>query len=434
MLRLTLFGSLVLVLSATSSLTGADNPPPTTNWPQWRGPNRDDLSTDTGLLKQWPQGGPPLLWEAKGAGRGYASVAITGGKIYTMGDRPSTAKDGDEYLLCFDEAAGKQLWKTKLGPAWDQGQPNWQSSRSTPTVDGELLYILTPYGKLVCLETAGGKERWHKDFKKDFGGRKGDGWGYSESVLVDGDKVIGTPGGEKATVVALNKKTGQTIWTASVPGDLGAGHASMVTAQMANTRIYVQTIGGRSESAIFGLRAQDGKVLWNHPLAGATAIIPTPLVQGDLVFVSAGYGRGGTLLRQVPAGAGIKVEEVYPLQRELNNKHGGIVHVGDFLYGDTDSSGTPWCAEFMTGKVRWKKRGSGRGSAAITYADGHLYVRYDDGTLVLALAAPDEYKEVSSFKIPHSGDRPSWSHPVVAGGKLFLREGDYLLCYDLRAK
>ncbi len=431
MFRWTLLGSFALMLLATTYLPGADNRPAGDYWPQWRGPNRDDHSPDTGLLKTWPQGGPPLLWEAKGAGRGYASVAIAAGKLYTMGDGPSTADDKDEYLLCFDEATGKQLWKAKLGPPWNSGQPNWQSSRSTPTVDGDLVYVLTPHGDLVCLETAGGKERWRKNLKKDFGGKKGDGWGYSESVLVDGEKLVCTPGGPKTTMAALDKKTGETIWTAAVPNNRGAGHASIVIAEVGQTRVYVQTTAGGE----IGVRAKDGKVLWTYPIDRTTAVIPTPIVRGDLVFFTAGYGRGGALLRQVPTpDGGVKVEEVYPLQKPLANKHGGVILVGDYLYGDTDSSGMPYCAEFLTGKVRWKKRGSGRGSASLTYADGNLYVRYESGTLALVPASPEDYKEVSSFKIPHSGNRPSWSHPVVIGGKLFLREGDYILCYDLRPR
>jgi outer membrane protein assembly factor BamB len=428
MCRFTLLGSLVFVLTATP--VNAENAPAIANWPQWRGPKRDDLSTDTRLLQQWPRGGPRLMWESHGAGRGYASVAIAGGRIYTMGDNLSTASDEDEYLACFDEATGKQLWKSKLGSAWNTGKDNWQGSRSTPTVAGDLLYVLTPYGNLVCLETATGKQRWRKSLKDEFKGKKGDGWGYSESVLVDGDRVVCTPGGGTATMVTLNKKTGQVIWKAAEPNDRGAGHASIVVADIDETRVYVQT----TASGAIGVRASDGTVLWTYPIEKTTAVIPTPIVEGDLVFFSAGYNRGGALLRQVPtSNGGMKITEVYPLKKELNNKHGGIVHVGKYLYGDTNDGGTPFCAEFMTGNVHWKKRGSGTGSAAMTYADGHLYVRYANGTMVLVEASPADYREVGSFKIPHSGDRPSWSHPVVSGGKLFLREGDYLLCYDLRS-
>jgi outer membrane protein assembly factor BamB len=431
MLRLTLLATLSFWLLAPPWVSGAEDTSAKANWPQWRGPNRDDLSPDRGLLHQWPQGGPPLLWEAKGAGRGYASVAIAAGRLYTMGDGPTINDDKDEYLVCIDAANGKPNWKTRLGPAWNSGSPNWQSSRSTPTVDGALLFALTAQGNLVCLETATGKEQWRKNLPKDLGGRKGDSWGYSESVLVDGDKVVCTPGGEKATMVALNKKTGERLWTAAVPKDRGASHASIVIAEVANVRAYVQMTAGN----VLGVRAADGGVLWTYLIPTTTAVIPTPIVRGDLVFVSIGYGKGGALLRQVPTAAGgVKVQEVYPLNKELSNKHGGVVCVGDYVYGDTADSGAPFCAELLTGKVRWKKRGSGSGSASVTYADGHLYFRYANGTMVLALATPQDYKEVSSFKIPHRGERPSWSHPVVTGGKLFLREGDYILCYDVRSK
>jgi outer membrane protein assembly factor BamB len=398
-------------------------------WPQFRGPNRDDISSETGLLKDWPKDGPKLLWEAKGAGRGYASPAIVDGKIFTLGDGPSTADDKDEYITCFNEADGKQLWKTKTGQAWNSGQPNWQSSRSTPTVDGDLLYVLTPHGNLICLETATGKERWRKSMQNDFGGKKGDGWGYSESVLIDGDWVVCTPGGGKATMVALDKKTGNKVWQSTDAGNKGAGHASIVPSMVKDTKVYVQT----TASAALGVRAKDGKLLWTYPLKG-TAVIPTPIVRGELVFVDVGYNVGGALLRQVADGDNVKVEEVYGLKVDLNNKHGGIVLVGDYLYGDKNDGGIPFCAELMTGKVRWSSRGSGKQSASLTYADGHLYLRYASGNMVLVPASPEAYKETGTFKIPHSGDRPSWSHPVVADGKLFLREQDYILCYDIKQK
>lgn len=402
--------------------------PPATHWPQWRGPNRDDNSTSQGLLKGWPKEGPKLLWEAKGAGRGYASVVIANGRVVTMGDAPSTAADNAEYVQCFDEATGKSIWSAKVGDPWKNGQESWQSSRSTPTIDGDRVYALSAFGKLVCFDFGSGKEIWRKDLAADFKGKKGDGWGYSESVLIDGDQLICTPGSESHTMVALNKLTGELIWASGLADVRGAGHASAMVSQIGKTKVYVQT----TASGAMGVRASDGKLLWSYPIDKTTAVIPSPIVRGDLVFFTAGYGRGGALLRQVADGDGVKVEEVYPLNTDLKNKHGGVVLVGDYLYGDTDDGGIPYCAEFLTGKQKWKQRGSGQRSAAVTYADGHLYFRFSDGTLALVPASPKGYEEVSTFKIPHSGERPSWSHPVVAGGKLFLREGDYILCYDLK--
>ncbi len=400
------------------------------DWPTFRGPGRTAMAPDTDLLEAWPVEGPKLVWEAAGAGRGYASLAIAGGRIYTLGDALSGAADKDEYLACFDAKTGQPLWKTKTGNPWTGGQESWQSSRSTPTVDGDTVYVLSPFGILVACNAKTGDETFRLDVAKDFGGKKGDSWGYSESVTVDGPRLVFTPGGEKATMVAVDKKTGRTLWTCPVPQDRGAGHASIVIAKVKGRRVYVQT----TASGALGVDAETGKLLWTYPIDQTTAVIPTPIVREDLVFFSAGYGRGGALLRQVPAAdGGIGVEAIYGLNRELANKHGGIVLVGDHLYGDSDDKGIPFCAELMTGRVVWKNRGSGKNSASVVAADGHIYVRYSDGTLALVKADPAGYKEVAAFKVPGSGDRPSWSHATILAGRLYLREGDKLLCYDIRA-
>lgn len=401
------------------------------DWPTFRGTGRTALSQDAGLLQEWSQGGPPLAWETHGAGRGYASLAVVGDRIYTLGDNLSTAEDKDEYLSCFDRATGKQVWTAKTGPAWNSGQANWQSSRSTPSVDGDRVYVVTPHGELVCCESATGHELWRKSLPKDLGGKKGDNWGYSESVLIDGDLLLCTPGGATATLVALEKQTGELKWKAAREGDRGAGHASIVIAEIAGTRVYVQVTAGGP----LGVRAADGKLLWSYPIDRTTCVIPTPIVRGDLVFFSAGYKRGGALLRQVPGQDGeISIAEVYPLKTELANKHGGVVLVGDYVYGDSDDAGIPFCADLMTGEIKWKKRGSGQGSASVIAADGRIYVRFANGVIALAKSEPDAYVELGSFKVPGSGERPSWSHPVIVDGKLYLREQDRLLCYDIRAR
>ena len=398
------------------------------SWPTFRGADRMAVSQEKGLLQEWPAEGPKLLWEAPGAGRGYSSLAIDGGKIFTLGDAPSTAEDKDEYLLCFDEATGKQLWKTKTGKPWTSGQESWQSSRSTPSVDGQTVYVLTPHGDLVCCSTIDGNELWRKNLKSDFNGNKADGWGYSESVLIDGDRLICTPGGSKATLAALDKKTGETIWKCASADDRGAGHASIAIATIGGNRVYVTTTG----SGAIGVRADDGERLWQYPIDKTTAVIPTPIVRGDLVFFAAGYKRGGALLKQKATGNKVEVEEIYPINTALANKHGGIVLVGEYLYGDSDDAGIPFCADLMTGDIKWKERGSGKRSASFAAADGRLYIRFSDGTMVLAKADPEKYEEVGKFKIPDGGVRPSWSHPVVTGGKLYLREQDKILCYDVK--
>ncbi len=402
------------------------------DWPSFRGPNRTSVVNDPKLLKSWPVGGPKLLWEIAGAGRGYASLAIVDGKMYTLGDGLSTQKDTDEYLSCFDQSSGKQLWATKTGSPWTSGpKPDWHSSRSTPTVDEGLVYVVTPQGKLLCCKASDGKEVWRKDFEKDFGGKKDDVWGYSESVLVDGNKVICTPGGGKSTVVALDKKTGETIWTCKNPADIGAGHASVVISKVGNTKVYVQSTG----SGLMGF-SEAGSLLWTYPVAKTTAVIPTPIIRDDLVFMPVGYKKGGALVKQVPSSdGGVSVKEIYGLNTALANKHGGVILVGNHLYGDSDDKGQPYCADLMTGEIQWKRtdRGSGSGSAVVVAGGDRLYIRYQSGDMSLVEANPAEYKEVGSFKIPGSGERPSWSHPVILEGKLYLREQDKILCYDVRS-
>jgi outer membrane protein assembly factor BamB len=425
MLRLGVV-QLVFVLSIYTASGEALQPA----WPTFRGPARSAVAPDSGLLTAWPEEGPPLVWHAKGAGRGYASLAIAEGRIYTIGDAPSTAEDEDEYLVCFDQSTGEQLWKAKTGPAWSEGQPDWQGSRGTPTVDAGRVYVLTAHGKLICFDHQG-EEIWRRDLKEDFQGEKGDGWGYSESVLIDGDRLVCIPGGEETTMLALNKLTGDKVWSASRKGDAGAGHSSIVISNVGGTKIYVAT----TNNGAMGVRADDGKLLWSYDAEDNTATIPTPIVRDDLVFFTAGYKWGGTLLRQVPGTDGdISVEEIYAGQIKLRNKHGGIVLVGDYLYGDSDDKATPFCAELMTGELKWQERTDRRPSASMVAADGHLYVRFGNGTMALVKASPEAFDEVGSFEIPDSGDRPSWSHPVLVDGKLYLREGDSVLCYDVRAQ
>lgn len=420
---LALFGITIVTCGPSLSLGG--------EWPTFRGPERTGVSTETGLLQSWPQDGPKLVWETEGIGRGYSSLAIADGRIFTLGDHTSLADDDDEYLLAFDQESGKPLWKTKTGESWNEGSESWQSSRSTPTVDGQYVYALNAHGVLICCEAATGAEKWRKNLKKDFDGVKGDSWGYSESVTIDGDRLICTPGGEKNTMVALNKETGDLIWSMSQPKNRGAGHASIVISEIGGVRVYVQT----TASGAIGVRASDGKLLWNYDIDRTTAVIPTPIVKDDLVFFAAGYGRGGALLKQIPGDDNtVTIEEVYPLNRGLANKHGGIVRVGDYLFGDSDDGGIPFCAEFMTGENKWKKRGSGKGSAAFAAADGCLYILFASGKMVLAKATPEKYEEVGSFDVPGAGERPSWAHPVILDGHLYLRDNNRILCYDIRAK
>jgi outer membrane protein assembly factor BamB len=405
-----------LALIHTAAAAGVDR---TSDWPQFGGPKRDARSPDKGLLKTWPKEGPRLAWKAPGVGGGYSSVAVAGGKAFTLGN-----KGDSTFVVAMDQDTGRILWSSKVGPAGgDLG--------CTPTVDGDRVYALGQAGDLVCVSAGAGDRQWHRNLPKDFGGQCG-GWHYTESPLVDGARLVCTPGGKDATMVALNKMTGAVIWKCAIPiQDTTAGYSSIVIAEVSGVRLYVQLLAG----GVAGVAAKDGKFLWKYEkLGNNTANIPTPIVLDDHVFCSAGYGKGGALLHLVPTAGGVTAKEVY-FNQQLTNKHGGLVVVGDYVYGDHDDSGRPFCAEVKTGKVVWHRegRGPGAGSASVAYADGRLYFRYENGITALVNASPDRYTEVSTFMIPKR-DGPSRAHPAIAGGKLYLREGDTVWCYDVRAR
>lgn len=399
-------------------------------WPQWRGPARNGISPDTGLLREWGSTGPALAWKATGAGVGFSSLAVVGGKIFTMGD-----KDNEQFVTAMNQADGKIVWSTRIGPGW---RDEFGGPRGTPTVDGDSIYAMGTEGDLVCLDAATGKERWRKSLPNDFGGRMMTQWKFSESPLVDGNKLVFTPGGKDAGMVAVDKKTGKEIWRAAIPdlgpkGRDGAGYAGIVISEGAGVRQYVQLMG----RGLASVRASDGKFLWGYNrVANDVANIPTPVVQGDFVFTSSGYQTGAALLKLSKTADGVKAEEVYWLEsRVFQNHHGGFVLVGGYLYGGHGhNKGFPICIEFATGKVAWGGdiRNGGAGSAAVTFADGNLYFRYQNGVMKLIQASPGGYKENGSFEIPGAGSVLSWSHPVVIGGKLYLREQDNLYAYNVK--
>ena len=393
-------------------------------WSQWRGAARDGDSAETGLLKSWPQGGPKLAWSLKGLGKGMASVSIADGKIFTMG-----AREGGQYVVAYDATTQKELWATLVSKKC--GEP-----KCAPTVAGGMVYSLSDDGELLCCSAADGKQVWHKSYKKDFGDPKKPGWDFSESPLVDGDKVIVTPGHEENFMVALNAKTGVVVWKTKAKleggGHEGTGYTGAVISNGGGVKQYVSMVG----KGAIGVSAKDGKLLWHYDkVANGTAVIPTPLVWDDYVFVSSGYQTGAALLKLSKDGSGVKAEEQYFLEhKQFQNHHGGMVRIGDYIYAGTGhNNGFPICIEWKTGKTVWgKDRGPGRESAAVIAADGNLYFRYQDGIMALIAASPAGYKENGAFKLP-SIDGPSWPHPAIEGGKLYLRSQDVLMCFDLKA-
>ena len=418
-LLLTCLGLTGALLSLTAM--GADAPGSKKDWPGWRGPNHDAIAAEKGLLNQWSDEGPPLLWTAGGLGGGFSSIAIADGRIYTLGQR----SDGC-CLICLD-LNGKEMWATPIG----KDDPN-----CTPTIDGDRVYAMDRHGELACCDTASGKVIWSRSFAKEFGGSDPT-WGYSESPRVDGNSLIVTPGSQEALLVALDKKSGKVIWKTSDAklgnnGHGGAGYASVQISNGAGVKQYVQMVG----KGLVSVNAKDGKFLWTYNrVANGTATIPTPIVRGDYVFGASGYGDGGScLVKLVKSGSGVKAEEVwYKRSNELQNHHGGVILVGDHLYlGHGSNQGFPGCVDFLTGKDAWRPgRGPGEGSAAIVCADGHLYFRYESGEMALIEATPAAYHLKGTFKIKtkHSA---SWPHPVVLDGKLYLRDQQDLHCYNVK--
>ncbi len=411
-------GALALAALLARAADGAD-------WPQFRGPDRTGVSPDTGLLAKWPEGGPKLVWKGEGVGIGFSSVSASGDKVFTMGD----LRKENSYLFALDRGTGKKKWELQVGKAGG----SYEGTRCTPATDGKLVFGLGQFGDLVAADAKTGKELWRKNFKADFKGSSG-GWQFTESPLIDGDRLIVTPGGSEATMVALDKKTGKVEWKGVVKGGDTAGYASVVIANFGGVKQYVTMMA----NGLVSFDAKDGKLLWrygtkNDRFGGNTANIPTPIIKGDYVFAAVGYGRGAALLKVTKDGAEFNIEEVY-WNKALTNKHGGVILIGDKLYGDRDDGGQPWCADFATGKVLWtRKGGEGRGSASVTAADGKLFIRYSDGWVVLASATADKYEELSAFKVPN-GTNNTWAHPVVVDGKFFVREREVVYCYDVKAK
>jgi outer membrane protein assembly factor BamB len=396
------------------------------DWPQWRGPERNAISRETGLLQTWPTGGPPLAWKVEGLGGGYTTPSVAAGRVFGMSYRGT-----NEVVWALDEANGRELWSTVLGKRAETVNKN-EGPRCTPTVDGDVLYALGVSGDLVCLETATGKERWRRSLPKDFGGEMMSNWGYSESPLVDGDRLICTPGGKGATLVALDKRTGKEIWRAAVPQDDPAGYASAVAADVAGRRQYIQFVGG----GVVGVAADDGKFLWRYDApACRLANCSSPLYHEGHVFAASAYNRGGGLARLTRDGDAFKAEEVY-LNKKMQNQHGGMVLVDGYLYGANGGNGPARlfalvCLEFKTGKVMWEEKRAGKGS--ISYADGRLYYRNENGPMLLLESNPSAYVECGRFTQPDvSKVGRVWPHPVIANGRLYLRDQGLLLCYDVK--
>jgi len=403
------------------------------DWPQWRGPDRNAISKESGLLKEWSKDGPPLAWKITGLGGGYSGPSIAAGRIFGMSNRGD-----DEVVWALSEKDGKEIWVARLGAAYKQ--PGWPQGKEgagcTPTVDGDLIYVEGMGGEIACLQAKDGKILWQKNLVTDFGGTMPP-WSFRESPLVDGDKVIYTPCGENATLVALDKSTGRTVWKSQVPDNPKAAYSSVIAFDFEGRRQYVQL----TAQTLIGVAASDGKFLWRYdkPANRMGINCSTPAYQDGMVLAASAYGAGGGLVKlsKDPAG-GIKAEEVW-FSKKMQNHHGGMIVLDGCLYGSNggNEGGFLVCLDFKTGNVLWdekedpERRGA-KGSLAL--ADGRLYCRTEKGTMLLIEPNAKQYVERGRFEQPDRTPQPAWVHPVIANGKLFLRDQDLLLCYDVRAR
>ena len=411
----TLTGS--LVITALVSCQAAD-------WPEFRGSNRTGVSPETGLLKQWPESGPPLLWSATGIGTGFSSAAIANGTVYVTG----TTDDG-EVVTAFS-LDGKRKWQTRYG---DQS-PRWpEDARSTPTVEGKYLYVISGAGQVACVETASGRLRWAVDALKKFGGKTGP-WTTAESPLIVGDKVIYTPGGKQTTVVALNKATGKTVWKSPSLKDACAYVSPVLIQRGGKKQIVAMTA-----KWVFGVNPSDGEILWKVRFSNLANTRKAkgincccPIYHNGQIYVTAGYNHGGALLQLSADGSQAHV--VWE-DETLDVHHGGVVLLNGYLYGSNwinNGTGNWVCLDWKTGQPKYEKKWNNKGQ--IIAADGMLYC-YDEkrGYVGLAKATPANFTIVSSFKVP-MGKGPHWAHPSLSNGRLYIRHGDALMVYDVKAK
>jgi outer membrane protein assembly factor BamB len=384
------------------------------DWPQWRGPNRDGVSAERGLLKAWPKSGPTLAWRARGAGDGYSSFAAAGGRLYTMG-----ARGGTEYVMAFDVSNGTKVWETASGSRFRNERGD--GPRGTPTLDGDRLYALGASGTLSAIEIAFGRVVWKIDVLDQFAGSNIP-WGLSESPLVLSDRILVNAGGRRGSIVALRKTDGALLWRSETDE---AGYSSAVAHE----------IGGIPEAVFFtaeralGVDIRDGRLLWSYDrVSNRTANIATPIVRGNHVFVSSAYGTGAALLELTPSANGLSAKQVY-FTREMMNHHASSVLIADHLYGFSNAILT--AMRFSDGQVAWRDRSVGKGS--LVYADERLYLFSENGVVGLAEANPAGYREHGRFTLS-TGSLPTWSHPIVANGRLFLRDQDSIYAYNVRAQ
>jgi outer membrane protein assembly factor BamB len=395
------------------------------DWPQWRGPDRNGISDEKGFRKAWPKGGPDLLWKVSDIGRGYSTPAVVGDRVYVLGSEGTE----NEFVEALSARDGKKLWSTRLGKVGNPKQnPNFPAARSTPTVEGDVVYALGSDGDLACIQASSGKVQWQKNLRKEFGGKPGT-WAYSESPLVDGDTLVCTPGGSEATLVALNKKTGDVMWKCATPEGDEAAYSSAIIVEAAGKKQYVQLL----QKGLVGVDAKTGQLLWRYgkPVSVYGANIPTPVSAGDTIYVGSA-GTGGGAVKIASKDGKLEPEPLY-FGPKYPTAIGGTVKVGEYLYGC--SGQTLECVEFATGKIKWEERSVAPGS--LCYADGLLFLHGENGEVALVEASPDGYHEKGRFTPAEqpakaNGMEKAWAYPVASNGRLYIRDHESLWCYNVK--
>jgi outer membrane protein assembly factor BamB/precorrin-6B methylase 2 len=389
-------------------------------WPQWRGPDRTNISPETGLLKSWPVQGPPLVWKTQGLGTGARSLAIAGGRIFTLGYH-----DGKEHLLALEEETGKLLWKFSLGPDVKESPIMQWLSQRTPTIDEDRVYAVGAKGNLVCLEVKRGSLLWQKNYAQEFDGAPGR-WGYCDYPLVEGDRLICTPGGVKATIVALDKRTGKLLWQCEAQEEKRGSHAPIIAATIAGQRMLIHQL----EKGTVGISALDGRVLWRYEGTGNVyGNVHAALVKGDLVFCSNGFGTKSALVKIVVEQGRFKPVVQYEARLRLDAWLGSSVLVNDEVH-----TSCGWRIDWKTGKVVEHLTGERPLKGTMVYANGNLIHRTPDNKILLTEITAKGYVPKGEFKLPLTSKAPAWSFPVIAAGKLYLRDQDVILCYDIVSK
>jgi outer membrane protein assembly factor BamB len=393
----------------------------TLEWPCFHGLDRTNRSTETGLMKTWPKGGPNLVWNDSGLGEGYSTVTIASEHIYTAGTR-----NNQTFVYAFD-LNGKPLWASPNGPTWKTDK-SWAraytGSRGTPAFNDGIVYHLGATGQLTAFNGSDGKEIWSIDLKKEYEAELPD-YGYTESVLIDGDRLYCNPAGKKAFGICLNKKSGKLVW-ANIGIEGTAGFSSQILADLGGYRQLV----GQSSAVLYGVDTKSGKVLWTVPFKNDREnSIPDPIFYHSDVFASSGYGLGSMLVKLNLREATITPEIIWRTKL-LDNLHGGVVQHNGYVYGAGDKSKGWTCLDINTGKQMWNAPGKG----SLTYADGKLYCLEENGTMKLVDAIPEKYTVEGVFSVPSGGKGMYWAHPVVCGGRLYIRHADKLFVYDIKAK